>query len=314
MKFSSTRVLVADDSQMIRTIMQKALRRIGFEEIDVVENGRAALSVLQAESETDNAYGLVVSDIIMPEMTGIEFLEEVRKQEKFKNLPFIICSADSDSARIVKALKIGANGYLVKPIAEGDLENTLRKIRLGNVGLEKIIQELEEEIAQRPEPVKASDISEVDLLSLISTAAAEMFQRNGIKRLEINPPISLADKTKPLLGDCSTAIELEAPGIKGDVVISMKEFTFLRWVSNLRDTFIYTMTPELKEGICEYANMFNARLKRDLINLHCLDTKDTLPRLLDSDEYAKKEFQQITVIPVEMEIGFASIELRELSS
>jgi len=104
------RILVVDDTEYNRDLLERRLSRRGFN-VDAVEDGRAALDAIAA---TD--YAIVLLDIMMPGIDGYEVLERLRETRSATELPIIMVTAKDESADIVRALKLGANDYITKPI------------------------------------------------------------------------------------------------------------------------------------------------------------------------------------------------------
>ncbi len=108
--FSHSRcILVVDDSLLIRRVVSKALEEAGFR-VMAAENGRQALACIQ-----ENRPDLIISDINMPEMDGIEFCKKTHADPNLAAIPFVIMSSNSDRAVMRRLLSWGASGYLVKP-------------------------------------------------------------------------------------------------------------------------------------------------------------------------------------------------------
>jgi DNA-binding response OmpR family regulator len=104
------KLLLVDDDQMNGKLLQSRLQKRGFE-CDYVMSGKECLEALK-----DGKYGLVLLDIMMPDMSGIEVLEEIRKDKKPVELPVIIVTAKDEAKDIVDALKKEASDYLTKPV------------------------------------------------------------------------------------------------------------------------------------------------------------------------------------------------------
>jgi YesN/AraC family two-component response regulator len=113
--------LVVDDSSTMRTLIIMTLKKMGCTSIADAANGRFALEKLEA-----NVPDIVLTDIDMPEMNGLEFIEEARK--KYATLPIIILSTHGDDATRDKGLLLGANDYLTKPLSGMKLEEVLEKM------------------------------------------------------------------------------------------------------------------------------------------------------------------------------------------
>lgn len=116
-------VLVVDDFATMRRIIKGALKTIGFNNIFEAEDGNGALNVLKKEN-----IGLVMSDWIMPNMNGLELLKAIRKNEKFKDIPFIMVTAEGQKKNVMDALESGVNSYIVKPFTPQVLLGKLKKV------------------------------------------------------------------------------------------------------------------------------------------------------------------------------------------
>lgn len=112
-------VLVVDDSPLERAAVIAAISKIGVNVVEV-EDGKAALNVLKHQT-----IDLVISDLIMPRMSGLMLLHSLLEQGI--HLPFIIVTSYSDKDSAVQALRLGAFDYLEKPIDADDLENVARE-------------------------------------------------------------------------------------------------------------------------------------------------------------------------------------------
>ena len=102
-------LLVVDDNEMNRDLLSRRLRKKGHR-VAVADGGAAALEMIGAES-----FDLVLLDIMMPGIDGMEVLERIRGEHDPDELPVIMATAKSESEDIVAALKIGANDYVTKP-------------------------------------------------------------------------------------------------------------------------------------------------------------------------------------------------------
>jgi two-component system response regulator VicR len=116
------RILLAEDDPVMRRLMELQLDDAGYDVVSV-EDGRQALLYLQQED-----FDLVISDIIMPFVSGLELLESVRKSEK--DTAIVLCSALKSHNAMAKAFEIGANGFIAKPFESNHLINEIREIIL----------------------------------------------------------------------------------------------------------------------------------------------------------------------------------------
>jgi two-component system, chemotaxis family, chemotaxis protein CheY len=106
------KVLIVDDSSVMRKIVERALRSAGLELSEVLEAGNGAEGLTAAEK---GGVDLILSDINMPVMDGLEFLRNLTKLASVKGVPVVMISTEGSEARVVEALSLGARGYLRKP-------------------------------------------------------------------------------------------------------------------------------------------------------------------------------------------------------
>jgi two-component system chemotaxis response regulator CheY len=109
---SSVRLLIVDDSSAMRKMVERSLRMADVEIAQVFEasNGKEALAVLQ-----NNAVDLILCDINMPEMNGLEFLKSRPAEGNAKGVPVVMITSESSESDVVAALSSGASGYIRKP-------------------------------------------------------------------------------------------------------------------------------------------------------------------------------------------------------
>ncbi len=117
------KILVVDDFQTMRRIVKGVLKELGFTNIVEADNGVRALEVLKGEK-----IDFIVSDWNMPEMSGIELLKTVRASEGWKDLPFLMVTADGKSEQVLEAVKNRVNNYVIKPFTPATLEEKIKKI------------------------------------------------------------------------------------------------------------------------------------------------------------------------------------------
>jgi len=104
-------ILIVEDNPINAKLLQHNLTVAGYFTLRAA-NGRQALAYLHQNEDIQ----LVISDIMMPEMDGLEFLTRLKEQAKWKDLPVIMCTSLSDLETVKKAAQEGCQSYLVKPI------------------------------------------------------------------------------------------------------------------------------------------------------------------------------------------------------
>ncbi len=115
--------LVVDDSLSMRRIIKKAILDMGYVVVHEAKNGLEAWDMLQS-TKVD----FIVSDWNMPGMKGIDFLHKVRETEKFRELPFLMVSAESQPDNILMAIENGVSNYLTKPFNSEILRRKIETI------------------------------------------------------------------------------------------------------------------------------------------------------------------------------------------
>lgn len=119
-------ILIVDDYKTMLRIIRNLLKQLGFNNVDEATDGSDALSKLRAKD-----YGLVISDWNMEPMTGLQLLREVRSDEKMKNMPFIMITAESKTENVIAAKEAGVSNYIVKPFNAATLKSKLTSV-IGN--------------------------------------------------------------------------------------------------------------------------------------------------------------------------------------
>ena len=104
--------LIVDDSSVMRKIVERSLRQAGLNLAKVYEagNGAEALGVLR-----DNPVDLILCDINMPVMDGLEFVRQIGTVESAKGVPIVMITTEGSESHVVQALSAGARGYIRKP-------------------------------------------------------------------------------------------------------------------------------------------------------------------------------------------------------
>lgn len=106
------RTLIVDDSSVMRKIVERALRQAGLETLVVVE---AASGVEGLEALKASPVDLILSDINMPVMDGLEFLRQIRQQKLAIGVPVVMITTESSAEHVKQAIAAGAQGYIRKP-------------------------------------------------------------------------------------------------------------------------------------------------------------------------------------------------------
>ena len=110
----SAKVLAVDDSPEVLELLRIVLTRNGYAVL-AAESARAAADMIRQQKPD-----LIILDIMMPDITGISFLETLKKSKQYRDIPIIMLTAKDKNTDMVRGLKIGADDYIVKPF-NGDV-------------------------------------------------------------------------------------------------------------------------------------------------------------------------------------------------
>ncbi len=118
-------VLVVDDSSSIRAIIKKIIKVSGFDVGAFLDasDGKEALSVLEA-----NPVDLVLTDINMPNMNGLELIARIKENQALASLPVVVVSTEGSEKKMAEAMSLGAVGYVKKPFVPEEIKQTLNAI------------------------------------------------------------------------------------------------------------------------------------------------------------------------------------------
>ncbi len=117
------RILVADDSGTMRMMFKQMLNRAGFDNIVTAVNGDDGIKKVQAEK-----FDLVISDWNMPQKDGLEFLQWLRSHDAYKDLPFIMATAQADKGQQIVIMEAGGNGHVPKPFDADQIKAGIEKV------------------------------------------------------------------------------------------------------------------------------------------------------------------------------------------
>src|SRR5438105_5049543 len=110
MSNSEFSLLVVDDEEMNRDMLSRRLQRLGYQ-VSVAGDGEQALDLIKSQP-----FDVVLLDVMMPGMDGLEVLTNIRETHSLVELPVIMATARDQSGDVVAALQLGANDYVTKPI------------------------------------------------------------------------------------------------------------------------------------------------------------------------------------------------------
>ncbi|MDD3338299.1 MAG: response regulator [Lachnospiraceae bacterium] len=173
-----TKILIVDDVEASRVALRTALgeTHVFYEAVD----GRAAWDIL----EDDSAVDLILLDLIMPELPGIQLLKKIKADQRFEQIPIIVCTADDEEKTEEEALKLGAEDFLTKPfkpaVVRQRVENTLRRRYLEHqIQQVQINQKVQELMDNLPVGIGILEIDQKEMRpTCVNKKAMELFEIN----------------------------------------------------------------------------------------------------------------------------------------
>jgi two-component system chemotaxis response regulator CheY len=119
----SVPVLVVDDEQVMIAVVKQLVSNVGFEQVDHAYDGKKALSMLH-----QRRYQLVISDLHMKPMDGLQLLRAIRKDDALKTTPVVLMTMDSSVAAALATKRGGADAYLLKPFTPHQLRAKVNEV------------------------------------------------------------------------------------------------------------------------------------------------------------------------------------------
>lgn len=120
---SAIKVMVVDDQTSMRAMIRVALQDLGFKDVRDKSGAVEALAAVKSDR-----VHLIISDYNMPDMDGLQFLEEVRKDSVIGKTVFIMLTGSADREIVQKAAALGVNNYLMKPFAPAALKEKIERV------------------------------------------------------------------------------------------------------------------------------------------------------------------------------------------
>jgi two-component system chemotaxis response regulator CheY len=119
-------ILIIDDSATVRVAVKMALKK----DYDIMEaiNGKDALAKSEVHFASGKRINLIITDINMPIMGGLEFIKEIKKNRSAKFIPILVLTTESQDSMKMEGKKAGATGWLVKPFKPEQLQGIVKKV------------------------------------------------------------------------------------------------------------------------------------------------------------------------------------------
>jgi len=118
----SKNILIVDDSESIREVVSFTLENEGYNVL-VGDDGTDAMKYLDGRQ-----IDLVITDLHMPQMNGIELIKNIRAMDSYKRIPILFLTTESQAAKKMEAKEAGATGWIVKPFVPAKLIAALKKV------------------------------------------------------------------------------------------------------------------------------------------------------------------------------------------
>lgn len=118
-------IMIVDDSSMMRMTVGRALRDAGYDVVEA-EDGEKALAKL----DTVEKVHLIISDVNMPKMDGITFVQNVKNMQNYKFIPIIMLTTESQQELIERGKKAGVKAWMVKPFDKEQLLGAIQKLTM----------------------------------------------------------------------------------------------------------------------------------------------------------------------------------------
>lgn len=130
------KILIVDDMMTMRKLVAKSLTEMGFTNLTDADNGESALEKIKLVGS--DQFKLIVSDWNMPKLTGIELLKTVRNMQDYRNVPFVLLTAESEKTQVIQAIQARVSGYVTKPFTTAILEEKLKAVYAATVNAAKV--------------------------------------------------------------------------------------------------------------------------------------------------------------------------------
>lgn len=112
-----SRILIVDDGKTIRSILKNILQDAGYKNLEEARDGQEALVMLEESFRLKRPFSLMIVDINMPKMDGMQLLRVVRAHKDTNATPVIMATIENEKQMVLQAITYGANSYVVKPIS-----------------------------------------------------------------------------------------------------------------------------------------------------------------------------------------------------
>ena len=133
------KVLIVEDNPISQKVLKISFQNEGYESF-CTQNVAEAMDCLKENSDID----VIIADIQLPQLSGLDLLKYIKQNQKTKNIPVVMCTSHKDVGTIQKAIKLGCEYYLVKPLNLEKLQKKVKEIVNTEEGTEVLEEQTEE--------------------------------------------------------------------------------------------------------------------------------------------------------------------------
>lgn len=124
----STKFLIIDDTKTIRTLLSEVLTDLGYKNISEADTGESGLEMMKKAHDNKDPFGFIFCDWNLPGMTGIDLLDFRNSDPRFKDVPFMIVTIESERNYVLKAVTMGVSEFIVKPFSKSTVRSKMQNV------------------------------------------------------------------------------------------------------------------------------------------------------------------------------------------
>lgn len=121
-------ILIVDDTPVNLVLLEDILKQEGYTDIHCVGSAREAFAFLERAGQAGPAVDLILMDVVMPGMDGIEACRQIKGQDRLKDIPVVMITVRDDAEALQQSFAAGANDYIIKPVKETELLSRVRSV------------------------------------------------------------------------------------------------------------------------------------------------------------------------------------------
>ena len=290
-----TLALIVDDMKTGRALMKRCLEGLGYQNILEAQNGTVAFDLISKQYGEGAPIQLILSDLRMPPpLTGSELLRKVRGIKEFKELPFILVTAETDPASIQEVIRLGVSNYLPKTFRPDDLKRIL-EATWNKRPVEFTVPSAE--------PTSASFIDEVK--EAVSATFTKML------RTEAHSKASFVRGERSLIpAEVAAVAAFRTSQFHGSIILGLSKATYMSLMARYYSADAKKQDFETRDGAAEILNVILGKMKITLTTMDPAMEK-TIPSTMPGVQVrALPSFEKrSTVLPYDTEVGPFYVEV-----